>query len=66
VRSSVDASLAGWKPLAPGFATQFRLFWDSLAEGKPLPVTLEDARRALALVAAVYRSQETQRQEMLA
>jgi predicted dehydrogenase len=66
VGRAVEAALAAWEPVAPGFATQFRLFADAISSGSPLPVTIEDARRALQLAAAVYRSHDTRREVALA
>jgi predicted dehydrogenase len=41
------------------FARQFALFHEALAHGTALPVTLEDARRSLELVTALFHASET-------
>jgi predicted dehydrogenase len=41
------------------FARQFELFADSIASGAPLPVALDDARRALELITAFFHASET-------
>jgi predicted dehydrogenase len=58
VRTAVETTLAGWQTVPPGFASQFRLFAEALASDRAMPVTTADARRALELVTAVYRSSE--------
>lgn len=44
---------------APRFARQFKLFHDALTTGGPFPVTLEDARRSLELITAIFHSDAT-------
>lgn len=48
----------GLKGIAPpaGFDAQFMLFHDAIAQNKPLPVNIDDARRAAALLSAIYES----------
>lgn len=58
-QGEVDAALAGWRPHAEGFARLFELFHAALAGGASVPVTLDDARRSLELVTAVYHSART-------
>ena len=43
----------------PGFAGQFEAFHRALADDLPFPVTLDDARRSLELITAMFRAQET-------
>lgn len=47
------------------FAGQFRSFHKSVTEALPFDITLEDARRALELITAVYSAAETGRSETL-
>ncbi len=41
------------------FARQFALFHTALETGGPFPVTLEDARRSLELITAIFHTNET-------
>jgi predicted dehydrogenase len=41
------------------FARQFELFADAIASGGPLPVALDDARRALELITAFFHASQT-------
>ena len=41
-----------------GFAYQFASFHDALETGEPFPVTVEDARRSLELITAIYHAAE--------
>jgi predicted dehydrogenase len=41
------------------FARQFELFADAIASGGPLPIALDDARRALELITAFFHASET-------
>jgi len=50
---------------APRFARQFRRFHQALHDGTALPVTLEDARRSLELITAVFYANETNTAVML-
>jgi len=59
----IDALLADWADIRPGYATQFERFFEAVTIGGPLPVTSADARRALEIVTAFYHSNET-RQEV--
>jgi predicted dehydrogenase len=59
VQARIDSALAGWRPVAPHFATQMALYHDFLEGRGPLPVTLADARRALELVTAIYQSSDS-------
>jgi predicted dehydrogenase len=58
-QAEVDETLAGWTPHKEGFARLFELFHAALAGNAPVPVTLDDARRSLELVTAVYHSART-------
>lgn len=51
----------GLKSIAPpaGFDAQLMLFHDAITTGKPLPVNIDDARRAAALLSAIYASAQT-------
>lgn len=62
VGARIDALLADWTPVPVRFETQMKLFHQALVGGGPLPVTTEDARRALELVTAFYESAETGRE----
>ncbi len=42
-----------------GFARQFELFHHAVATGAPFPVTLDDARRSLELITALFHASET-------
>jgi predicted dehydrogenase len=42
-----------------GFARQFELFYETVQSGTPLPVTLQDARRSLELVTALFYASQT-------
>jgi predicted dehydrogenase len=46
-------------PAPNWFAGQYALFHDAVVNGRPLPVSLEDARRSLELVTALFHSNET-------
>lgn len=60
---AVDAVLASFVPRNENFLGQFERFGEALRDGKELPVTLDDARRAIAAVNAMYESATT-RQEV--
>lgn len=47
------------KPLPEGYAGQFYRFHEALRNGTELPVTLEDARATMEVVAAAYHSSQT-------
>jgi predicted dehydrogenase len=46
------------KPAQSFFARQFELFHGALASGEAFPVTLEDARRSLELITAIFEATE--------
>jgi predicted dehydrogenase len=52
-------AMAGIPDRKSGFARQFELFADALDAGGAFPVTLEDARRSLELVTALFHADET-------
>lgn len=51
----------GLKGIAPpaGFDAQLMLFHEAITQNTPLPVTIDDARRAAALLSAIYESART-------
>lgn len=61
----IDALLADWTEVRPGYATQFERFFEAVASGVPLPVTSADARQALEIITAFYHSDETRREVTL-
>ncbi len=54
-------ALTEFKPLPERYAGQFYRLYHALASGSELPVTLDDARAALEVIAATYHSAETNR-----
>ncbi len=56
VQRRIDATLADWRPRPSRFAAQMALFHTAVTTGGPLPVTAHDARAALELATAIYRS----------
>jgi predicted dehydrogenase len=59
LQAAADAVMAEAPVPAPDFAGQFEDFAGALAEGRPFAVTLEDARRSLELVTALFHAAET-------
>lgn len=56
----IQAALKEFQPTPPeGFVGQFTRFYHALCDGGELPITLEDARRAIDLVTGVYYSAHT-------
>ena len=55
----IEAALAGHEHEPERFAGQFRRYHAALEGGGPLPVTLDDARRSLELLSALYLSART-------
>ena len=53
------AALDGWTPPASGWRGQLAATQEALVSGGPLPVSLDDARTALEIVTAWYRSSRT-------
>ena len=54
----IAAALAEFVPSEESFAGQFVRIHAALTDGKPLPVTLDDARASLELITAIYYSAE--------
>ncbi len=54
--AQIQAALADFEPEPELFAGQFRRFHQALTTGGALPVTLDDARRSLELITALYHS----------
>jgi predicted dehydrogenase len=48
-------------PTSSGFVRQYELLHGALSTGGPMPVSLEDARRSLELITAIFQSAETGR-----
>ncbi|EWY41176.1 oxidoreductase [Skermanella stibiiresistens SB22] len=59
IESWINAELADWTPIHPGFDGQLKPFHEALTTGGPMPATLDDARRSGELIAAIQRSAET-------
>jgi predicted dehydrogenase len=59
IESWINAELADWSPLHPGFDGQLKPFHEALTTGGPPPATLTDARRSAELIAAMRQSAET-------
>jgi predicted dehydrogenase len=59
LQARIDAEIAKVSPTEDGYTRQFQLFHEAVAGGSELPVTLDDARRALELVTAAYYSGRT-------
>ncbi|HSL57744.1 MAG TPA: Gfo/Idh/MocA family oxidoreductase, partial [Acidimicrobiales bacterium] len=57
--AAIAAATDGWTPGPEGFIGLFAAAADALVSGRPLPVTLADARAALEIVAAVHHSSRT-------
>jgi len=61
VGARIAAAMAAVPERRTGFARQFELFAEAVASGGPFPVTLDDARRSLELVTALFDADETGR-----
>lgn len=66
IRKSTTAGVTGAKPTyffleryMPAYAAEWAAFVDAVAEGKPVPVTLEDGVAALAVAEAATQSAQT-------
>ena len=57
--ASITQALSEFTPELEGYEGQFSRFYTALRDGKPLPVTIEDARRALEFIGATYHSGES-------
>ncbi|MEF2072624.1 Gfo/Idh/MocA family protein [Consotaella aegiceratis] len=58
-QEEVDNALAEVPATEDGYTRQFQLFHQAVTENGGLPVTLDDARRAMELVTAAYYSDRT-------
>jgi predicted dehydrogenase len=56
VAERIAATLEGWQPVPPRFTGQMADYHRALESGGALPVTLDDARRSLELITALYHS----------
>ena len=54
IGAEVEGALAGYVPRRDGWTGQYERFADALDAGDPPPVTIDDARRAVALVEDLY------------
>jgi predicted dehydrogenase len=63
--AAVDAALATFEPRHEQFLGQFERYGEALRDGTELPVTLHDARRAIAVVCAMYESAASRREVAL-
>lgn len=63
---AIDAALETFVPRHENFLGQFERLGDAQRDGTELPVTLHDARRAIAAVNAMYESATTRREVVLA
>ena len=52
----IEQALKEYQPLLHGMAGQFYRGYQALQQGAELPVTLQDARRAIELITAIYYS----------
>jgi len=59
VQSRIAAEIGDWRPVGPRFTTQMLLFHEHLMGRGPLPVTSQDARRAIELVTAIYQASDS-------
>lgn len=58
-QGEIDRIAGSATPSKQGFAGQFLAFAEALDQGAPPPVTLDDARRSIELLTALYRSART-------
>ncbi len=65
LQQDIDAVFAGVTPGGRFFEGQFRSFHKSVVEGQPFEIGLDDARRALELITAIYAAAESGRTESL-
>ncbi len=61
IQREIDEALAAFEPQTQGYTEQFRLFHDSVVQGAPQVVTLQDARDSLEFVTAAYHAAATAR-----
>ena len=64
-QGAADDALSDFAPASENFLGQFERFGEALVSGGELPVTLHDARRAIAAVEAMYESASTRREIVL-
>jgi predicted dehydrogenase len=57
--AAITEALQDFKPQREGYEGQFSRFFTALQDGGELPVTIDDARRTLEFIAAVYHSNES-------
>ncbi len=62
---AIDAALATFEPTAENFLGQFERYGVALRDGHELPVTLTDARAAIAAVRAMYESASSRKEVVL-
>lgn len=65
VKARIDSLLANWRHVPSRFQTQMSRFHDAIFGRGALPVTSNDARRALELVTAIYHSSATHSEVVL-
>jgi predicted dehydrogenase len=58
--AALDKIMAEVTPQKGWFARQYELFYEAVQRGTPFPVTLDDARRSIELITAMFHSDETQ------
>jgi predicted dehydrogenase len=61
VGSAITHALENVPPILSGFAGQFALFHEALSDGGVFPVKLDDARRSLELITALFHAADTGR-----
>jgi predicted dehydrogenase len=57
--AAITEALNDFKPQLEGYEGQFSRFFTALRDGGELPVIIDDARRSLEFIAAVYHSNES-------
>jgi len=65
LQRNIDAATAGFETNGLFFAGQFRSFHRSVTGDRPFDITLEEARRALELITAIYSAAESGQSESL-
>jgi predicted dehydrogenase len=59
IGAAITSSMDEVGPVLPRFGGQFERFHDAILGGGELPVTLDDARRSLELISAIFHAEET-------
>jgi predicted dehydrogenase len=59
IDAQIQSALEDFQPQSESLAGQFQRFYASLTQAAPLPVTLQDAYRAVELLTAIYLSART-------